>query len=335
MATSAPGQAPAPVASTVSLAIYGELVLMGLIFGLSPVASKYAAEGFPVLPLAALRVLIASAAFVPVILIFERRFPIPPWRDVARFVLLGACGFLGFSVLFFYGIGMTTASHGVIFLSAGPMITAILAFWILREALTGERLSGIGLTMCGVALIVWTTSADLAEGSVGGALAILAAMTCWSFYGIFSGPLIARYGAIVVTGYSVMAGAVLLTPFALISGLNVGTLTAAPTESWLGIGFSALVATVLSYILWNRGVAQVGPTLTMIFINTAPVWGFVTAFVIRGEAITVWHILSSVLVVGGVFLANRTVLLQQPSAACARGSCVSSVPVAWCGRGLF
>lgn len=65
-----------------------------------------------------------------------------------------------------------------------------------------------------------------------------------------------------------------------------------------------------SPVISNRGVRAIGPTLTMIFANTAPVWGFVTALLLRGEVITRWHVLSGVLVVGGVLLANRTGLLQ-------------------------
>lgn len=290
--------------------VYGEMLLLSLIFGVSPVASKFAALGFSVFTVAALRVLIATIAFIPLMLIVERGFPRITRGEAGRFLVLGATGFLIFSSLYFYGLNLSPASHAVIVFGAGPIVSAVLAGFILHETLNAEKIGGIVVTVIGVAIIVLSTGANLAEGSVLGDLAFLAAISSWSVYSILAKPLIARHGAPRTTAYSVMAGTLLLTPLALWQGMSIAELTAAPIDAWLGIIFSGFISTVIAYILWNRGVQSIGPTLTMVFSNLAPVWGFVAAYFLRGEAITVLHIASGALVVGGVLLANRTGLLQ-------------------------
>ena len=292
------------------ISVYAEMLLLSFIFGVSPVASKFAAEGFAVFTVAVLRVLIASVAFVPIIVAVQRGRPRLTGRDVGWFLVLGATGFLIFGSLYFLGLQLTTASHAVIVFGAGPMATALLSALILREALTGEKLGGIVLTVVGVALIVVSSGANIVAGSVAGDLAMLGAIVSWSFYSIFAKRLIERFGALLTTAYSVLAGTILLLPVALFTGMTPATLAAAPTAAWLGVLFSGLVSTVLAYILWNRGVSSIGPTLTSVFSNLAPVWGFIYAFLLRGEQITVWHLLSGILVVGGVTLANRSGLLQ-------------------------
>lgn len=302
------GSSPPPESSP-TLGVYAEMLLLSLIFGVSPVASKFAADGFPVFTVAALRVLIATAAFIPILFFVRPRWPRPSGRECAWFLLLGATGFLIFSGLYFLGLQLSSASHAVVVFGAGPMITALFAALILKEALSLEKVAGIVITLAGVVVIVASSGTGLSSGSVLGDLALLGAITSWGFYSIYAKPLIATFGPIVVTAYSVMAGTLLLTPIALLTGMDLATLTMAPGDAWLGILFSGLVSTVIAYILWNRGVRSIGPTLTMVFSNLAPVWGFITAYVLRGEVITAWHLLAGACVIAGVFLANRSGLL--------------------------
>ena len=292
------------------LSIYAEMMLLGLIFGVSPVASKYAAEGFPVLLVATLRVIIGSLAFIPVVNLVERRWIRPTRPEVGWFAVLGATGFLIFGGLYFLGLQHTTASHAVIVFGAGLMVTAFLSALILRYVVIGEKFDGIVYTFVGILVIDASSGANLAAGSVFGDLALLGAITSWSFYSIYAKRLMPRFGPILVTAYSVMAGAVLLLPLSLLLDFRPTALTSAPVSAWLGILFTGLVSTVIAYILWNRGVKYLGPTLTSVFMNVSPVWGFLTAYALRGEEITLWHLVSGVLVVGGVSLANWTGLKQ-------------------------
>lgn len=292
------------------LSIYAEMTLVGLILGVSTVAGKFATDGFGALPASAIRYLIAVLAFIPLVSWLERRWPRPTARDCGWFLVLGLTGYLGFGGLFYLGLQLTSASHAAVVSGANPIVTALISAIVLREALTRERVAGILLTMAGVALIVLGSGASLAAGSAFGDLIVVAALACWGFYSIFARRLIGRYSVVVVTGYSGVAGALLLLPVAILAGARPETLVVAPSSAWLGVLYSGTASTVLAYILMNRGIRTIGPTLTMVFTNLSPVWGVVAAWILRGEAITVWHLVAALLVVGGILLANRSGLRE-------------------------
>lgn len=289
------------------------MTLVGLILGVSTVAGKFATDGFTALTASAIRYLIAVVAFVPLVFWLERRWPRPTLRDCGWFLILGLTGYLGFGGLFYLGLQLTSASHAAVVSGANPIVTALISALILREALTAERIGGILLTMVGIALIVLSSGASLASGSVLGDLIVVAAMVCWAFYSICTRRLIGRYSVVIVTAYSGVAGALLLTPIAIATGARPEALVSAPPAAWLGVLYSGTASTVLAYILMNRGIRTIGPTLTMVFTNLSPVWGVVAAWILRGEAITLWQGVAALLVVGGILLANRSGLLRRGS----------------------
>lgn len=307
---------------TPKASVYAEMLLLSFVFGIAPVASKFAAEGFPVFTVAALRIILGSLIFIPIVTLTTRRWPRLTLRDLAWFVFLGAAGFLLFGTLYFLGLQYTTATHAIIVFGASPIITALLSALILKEVITGEKIAGILLTVVGVGLIVAVAGFSLASSTVIGDLILLGAVVSWACYTISSKRLMPRFGSLIVTAYSVMAGAVLLTPVALMTDFRFSALTSAPLSAWLGLCFSGVFSVVLAYILWNRGVSVLGPTLTAVFMNVGPVWGFLTAYLLRGEAITGWQILSAVLVIGGVTLANwsglRLALKRRQAVAASR-----------------
>src|SRR6056297_909513 len=138
------------------LALLGVAVLWGSAFPLI----KVGLEGLSVPHLTVARHLVASAAFVPFLLLTGARLR-PQARDVPWFLLLGATGIFVYHTALNAGELRVSAGATSLIIASAPAITALLARWI-----TGERMPVIGwlgslTSFAGVALIVLGDSAGL------------------------------------------------------------------------------------------------------------------------------------------------------------------------------
>jgi hypothetical protein len=69
--------------------------------------------------------------------------------------------------------------------------------------------------------------------------------------------------------------------------------------------FVALFPSLLSQIFFMRGVELIGPGRAGLFVNLVPVFGALLAVVVLGEPFRPYHALALLLVLGGIWLAER------------------------------
>lgn len=124
-----------------------------MIWGGGGVAIKVASEGFAPLTASALRTGLASAIYLPLLVLRPggRERPQPGVRDLPIFVLLALFGFFLFNVFYFEGLQRTTAVHGALIWSSNPVATAVAAALFLRESprpMTVYRGRGAGAGAC-------------------------------------------------------------------------------------------------------------------------------------------------------------------------------------------
>ena len=76
----------------------------------------------------------------------------------------------------------------------------------------------------------------------------------------------------------------------------------------IGIGailFTALAPSLMSQILYVRGVELIGSNRAGLFINTIPVFGTLLAVIFLREPLLGFHIVALVLVISGIAIAER------------------------------
>jgi drug/metabolite transporter (DMT)-like permease len=76
-------------------------------------------------------------------------------------------------------------------------------------------------------------------------------------------------------------------------------------KGWLILLYVAMMPSLLSQIFYIRGVELIGPARAGLFVNLVPVFGALLAVVLLGEPFALYHALGLVLVLGGIWLAER------------------------------
>jgi drug/metabolite transporter (DMT)-like permease len=241
------------------------------------------------------------------------------WPTVRRhwrvLVPLGAIGIGTHNALAYLGLNYTTATNGVILNSFIPVMIVVFSWAFLRERMSNARLAGIGVSLAGVLTIISEGSLS-ALGSFrlnGGDLIVILSMAMWSIYTICL-----RYrpaGLDTITFLFVIAcvGELVVLPF------YVGEMTFGRAMHWTPAAFAALLAvglfsSVLAYIFWNRGVAEVGAPVAGLFVHLMPVFGVVLAWLFLDERLLPYHIAGIVLILTGIMIASRRTPAPAPAA---------------------
>jgi len=228
---------------------------------------------------------------------------------------LGLLGNSLYQVLFIVGIDFTSPANSSLILATVPVTVALIGAALRIEKLTALAWIGIVLSFAGIALVVLgnqagaariaqsgVASSQSASSLFGDALILLAAMV-WALYTTLSAPLLRRYSATTVTSLSLAAGTIPLILIALPDLVRLNW-SAIPIAGWSAAVFSGTLALAAGYAAWNRGVKHLGGARTAVYSNLVPVIAAGVAWIARGDALTVYHLIGAAIILSGINLTR-------------------------------
>lgn len=287
-----------------ALGAYGWLLFTMVLWGSAFPSSKYAVEHVPH-EVAALFRFGGGALVLLLITLFRRPERTPPLRAVLGACVAGVVGVFGYNALFFWGVTMAPASDGgVIFPALTPVITTVVLVLSGRESARPVRVIGLVLGLAGAALFFVTTTAHGAGGSdrLMGDTIFLVGAAVWSGYTLLNRTLVVGMDPVQAVMYSTVAGSVALGAMAVPecgsvqwSGLSGGF--------WLNAVHLAIGPTAVAYLLYVRGIRDVGASMASVMMFAVPLFSTVFSFLFLGESFTWAQAGSALLMLGGAFTA--------------------------------
>jgi drug/metabolite transporter (DMT)-like permease len=188
-------------------------------------------------------------------------------RNARTYLILGLLGVFGFNVFFFLGMASTSPANGALIMALNPLLTSLVAWLVLGDRPTPRQWMAFPVGLIGVAIVVLGTGAHV--HIAGGDALLFGGGLCWALYNVYVRKLMPKDASDVANTAGIMVvGALALTAVALISGqrFSVPSLPAGSALLAMSVGGS-----VLAYLLWNDGIAKVGPARAAIFLNLVPV----------------------------------------------------------------
>lgn len=223
-----------------------------------------------------------------------------------RIALMGSLGFTGFNVLFYLSAYYTSAINIGILQGALPVFVIAGAFLVHGTRSTPVQLTGVFITMVGV-IVIATGGAPLSILDIGlnrGDLFMIIACALYAFYTVALRDRPAVPGGAFFTVLALVAAASslpLLVIEAVMTGVKMPTL-----QGWLVAVYVAIFPSCLSQLFYMRGVDLIGPARAGVFINLVPAFSAILAVVMLGEPFAMFHAVALVLVIGGIWLAQRS-----------------------------
>jgi len=195
---------------------------------------------------------------------------------------LGLVGMVGYHLLFFEALKFTTAIKTSMIAATNPLMTAVLAAFLLGERMNRAKVACFLAALGGVLLTIshWHPLSLVRGGVAPGDLIMLAAVLCWALYGILVRRQVGRFDPVVTTFYSFLVCVLALTPFQAWE-IHSGGCHIRP-EGWLAIAYMGVFPTFSGYLIQQQAIKHLGLSRTALFINLVPVFTM-------GLAVTVLH----------------------------------------------
>ncbi len=296
------GSAAAKSGRRTSLLFEGSLLTTAVFLGTNPVAVKYAVGYVPPLPFAALRFVLAGLVLWAILRLFGPKGRLRR-EDFWAMAGLGLVGVALNNIAFTFGVSMTSASNSALVVATAPLWGMLLGFALGWERPSLKGISGVGLALLGVAVIVYR---GLGSGgtSLVGDLLVMGAAACWGSYAVLSLPLLKRYSPLAVAGYSMLFGGLAVLPLASLDLLRMDW-GAVSAGGWAAFAYSALVVAAFGFVSWQRGVSRIGANRMLVYQYLVTLVGVVSGVVLFSEGFGIDRAIGAAILLAGVYLARR------------------------------
>lgn len=289
------------------------LFISVLFWGPAPVFTKQALLEVPAFAFAFLGRIIAL--FILSVIFIPRGALKINIKDLPLLISAGLTGSV-FNVGFFiFGIQLTNAMDAQAIFSIGPVITAVLAHFILREKI--KTVQGIGVLIgffgaCLIAARSFFESGTLNNGNMLGNLLIFLSSFSWVLYILVSRKLSKIYSPQTITLYSFIVSAIVFAPFvAIFSNQNLSWISHLSFQGMWGILYVGVFASVVAFLAYQVGIKHTSAFVAGVSLYLQPIFTTVFAFIILNEKITFPFIIGTVLIILGSIIATQHELLTR------------------------
>ena len=285
-----------------------EFILLAAIWGASFLLMKLGASDFGPMLTAFLRVLLASAFLLP-LLIWRGQFDaLKKHYKPILFVGMLNSG-IPFALFSFAVLHITTGLSSILNATV-PLWGAVVAWLWLKDKPANWRIVGLVIGFAGVAALSWGKASFKGDASaIGGGLldsagwaviACLAATLCYGIAASFTKKYLQGVPPLAsATGSQIGAALLLAGP-----GLMSIPTQAPGLTAWAAIILLAFFCTAVAYILYFRIIERAGPARAVAVTFLIPVFGVLYGAVLLNEAITLTMILCGAVIVLGTALAT-------------------------------
>ena len=267
---------------------YPYILLLGVLFGTTLLASRFSVGQYHPLTYLGLRMVIASLGHVAVYVfhIAKRGWPRDRrlWKHAIVLGIFTSITMAGIvSSLVYLSSGMAS-----IMITAGPALTVILAHFFLEdERLTWHKGVGVALAICGASLLVVlgeTGLPDVRYGNPLGYALVMMGMLVASMSVIYVRKYMQDLDSYDVASARMIVSALIVMPISL---LLVGfDISGVDQQGYMALLYAALVGTFFGMMLQFYNIQRFGATAAVMVAYVIPVVATIGGALVLDEQIT-------------------------------------------------
>ena len=281
---------------------YIVLFALGALWGSSFGAIKIALHGVTPLTVMSVRILLAGAALL--LLILVRKTPLP--RGIQNWIKIGWMALFGTLIPFFlvpWGQLQIDSSLAAILMAVNPLFALTLGhFFSDHESFTLRQLLAVLIGFSGILLVFGENAISSINGNIWAQLAVIGAGLCYTI----SGVIVSRVrgaSADSVSASIFICSSVIVFPLWMI--LEQPWSLHFETESLLALTHLGLVSTGMAFLMRYYIILRAGAVFLSYVAFIIPMFGILFGILFLGETISVNTMGAVVLILSGVFLGRK------------------------------
>jgi len=278
------------------------LAIAGTIWGSAYFLMSKGLEVFEPVQMASLRIAIAFVVFIP---IFLSRIKEVPWKKLPFLFVVGALGAAIPSLLFALAQTRLTSSITGVLASTTPLFTLLVGMMFFSVPFFKNRLLGVLVGLTGTILIVALGKKEVIGGEILFTLLPTIATLCYAFSTNTIKTKLQEIHPLTLSSAAFM----LVGPPMTILLFQSGFVEVMQTKehAWKAFGYVAVLsvfATVICSIIYFALVQMTSAVFASMVAYIIPMVATIIG-IIRGESITIVHIIGLILILCGVYLSRK------------------------------
>jgi drug/metabolite transporter (DMT)-like permease len=268
------------------------------------IAAKWAGPEMPPWTLCFSRLALACLILLPVVHPHHGKMMALLRSRAVEVFIIGAIGLALCQGAIYVGLNYTNATTAGIIMALSPVMTVVLARFVLGEPLGLWKALGAVIALIGMLVIV--AHGELAalmrlEFNIG-ELWIAGGALCWGFYTVLLRR--AKFGLELLPTVVLLlaAGALAALPLALWELLS-GKHTALEASGFLALAYMAAPGGALMYYIYNRSVQALGAGRASMMLYLQTVFVAILAYLFLGESLHGYDLAGAAFIVAGLVLA--------------------------------
>jgi drug/metabolite transporter (DMT)-like permease len=277
-------------------AVWAALVTVYIVWGSTYLAIRVVVES-EIPPLLGMGVRFLTAAGLLLGFLALRR----GWRELRAAAVVG-------TLLLLLGNGLVAIAEQTVPSGLAALIVGAVPLWfVLLRVARGDRprpLTWLGVMVGFGGIAAISLPRGGIEGvELWGVLVILVATVCWAFGSYLSPRLGLPKGALLATGYEMLAGGAIMTGVGLVAGEGADlTLAEVPAQGWIALAYLVVMGSLLGYTAYGFALANAPLSLVGTYAYVNPAVAVFLGWLILSEPVTAVVLGGGLLVVVGVAL---------------------------------
>ena len=227
------------------------------------------------------------------------------WRDELIMAALGLTGGTLYFLTENSAMNYTTTTNTSLIVCCCPLFASLLIGWFYRsERMRPVQVAGTLMAVMGVTAVVLNGRFVLHLSPLGDALA-LGANLCWAVYSLLMIPANKRYDAVFITRKVFFYGLLFMIPYFLVFPEMPPTNVLLRGDILLNLFFLGSIASMACFLAWTWVMHKLGAIVATNYVYLNPLVTILFAWWILSEQITVWFLVGTVLILVGMYLADK------------------------------
>lgn len=199
----------------------------------------------------------------------------------------------------------TTASNTGWIIGTAPIFMALLGLIFFKEKLSTAKVIGILIATTGLLLLVGKgnpANIDLIKNK--GDLLVLSSSFTWGIYSMVNKKISLNYSPVMTILYLFIMMAIIIIPFT-INESSINSVINLSGIGWVAILFLGLFCSGVAYVIWAYALREMESAKVGAYLYFEPFVTVITAWIFLKEDITLFMILSGLIITAGVYLVNK------------------------------
>ncbi|HCO67853.1 MAG TPA: EamA family transporter [Dysgonomonas sp.] len=224
-------------------------------------------------------------------------------------LILLAGGLLGITFnqgLFIWGLSNTSPVDASMITTCTPLFAMIIAALVLKEPITGKKVSGVLIGGLGAIFLVYTAHhGDMAnDPSMKGNIAVACSSLSYATFLVVTRPLTSKYSSVTMMKWMFLFSTILLLPFFYKDLVHAPLFNQTDSYPLIMIAYTLLFATFIPYMLIPIAQKKIRPTTISMYNNLQPLIASFIAILLGQDSFSIEKVISGVLILFGVYLVT-------------------------------